>query len=562
MATVPDLDLRKFMLVIRQWLWLLGLAVLLASMLSYTASINLPKSYQASATFVVGDDTANLRPNIDDVSVSQRLANVYADMVTREPTLTATINTLNLPMNWWDLQRQVVVAHADGSQIVTIRVTDTDPTRTKAIVDELTHQLILQSPTQQNEDDLQQRRDFVSQQLQTLQANIQSAEASLADKQDKLSKESSARGVLDLQDQIKAIQLNLTNWRASYASLLSTNLSKSPNTLTVIQPAFIPTAPVGPNVHMNVLAGAALGLLIALGAIFLIEYLRGERLSDPEDISRVLDLAVLGSVGRMPRVSNSTHRLVAANAPESSYAEDYRRLRTNLQFTWSSTTDDSEPIVVYVTSPGPEEGKTVTSTNLAVTFARTGKRTIIVDADLMHPSVHNLVGVPSGPGLFELLWGGLGPSTELAPAQVESLLLPTGVPGLRCLPAGATADQAGGELMPLDEMQQLLRTLRGMAEVVVVDGPPILAVADAPALAAMELGVVVVIESGETRVDAARLAQQALERANARVLGVVLNKTRPRRSYYYSYYQRRDDVRVSATERMRRMRASRKRAKA
>jgi Mrp family chromosome partitioning ATPase len=94
----------------------------------------------------------------------------------------------------------------------------------------------------------------------------------------------------------------------------------------------------------------------------------------------------------MPRASRPSERLVAANAPESAFAEDYRRVRTNLQFTWSSMTSDAQPLMLYVTSAGPEEGKSVTSTNLAVTFARTGKQTIIIDADLLHPSVHQVLG--------------------------------------------------------------------------------------------------------------------------------------------------------------------------
>jgi tyrosine-protein kinase len=546
MGTVPDLDLKKYIAVIRQWLWLLGLAVVAAAALSFLASIALPKSYQASTVLVVGDDTANLHPNIDDVSVSQRLANVYADMVTREPTLTATIAALNLPMNWYDLQRHVVVAHAEASQLVEIRVTDTDPVRTKAIVDELTRQLIVQSPTQQNQQDLQQRREFVNQQLQTLQTNIGNAEQSLADKQDKLSKETSARGVLDLQDQVKALNLNLTNWRSAYASLLATNIAKSPNTLTVVQPAFVPTSPVGPNVRLNVLAGAFLGLLIALGAVFLIEFFRGERIREPEDISRALKLPVLGSIRRMGASTRSPQRLVAANAPESSFAEDYRRLRTNLQFTWSSTTGDDQPLMLYVTSAGPKEGKSVTSANLAVTFARTGKRTIVVDADLLHPSVHQLLDLPNGPGLFELVWGDVQSPGGFSQADLESMLVRTTTPGLRFLPAGAGADEESGELLPREEVQRLLELLREMADVIIVDGPPMLAVSEAAVLASMGLGVVFVVESGETRTEAARLAQQALGRANAHVLGVVLNKTRIQPSHYYKYYRREAGLEASS----------------
>jgi hypothetical protein len=154
-------------------------------------------------------------------------------------------------------------------------------------------------------------------------------------------------------------------------------------------------------------------------------------------------------------------------------------------------------------------------------------------------------------------------SAELTPADLDTLLKPTAVPGLRCLVAGAGADGASGELVPFEEMQQLLATLRDMADVIIVDGPPVLAVSEAAVLAAMGLGVVFVVESGETRSESARVAHQALARANACILGVVLNKTRARTtSYYYKHYQRDESIDSSAADRLRRMRADRKRAKA
>jgi Mrp family chromosome partitioning ATPase/capsular polysaccharide biosynthesis protein len=576
MSTAPELDVNKYMVMIRRWLWLLVVATLAAGTLSFVASLALPKTYQASATLVIGDDTANLHPSIDDVTVSQRLAGVYAGMVTREPILTATIAALKLPMNWWDLQRHLLVIRGDGSQLIEIRVTDTDPQRTKATVDELTHQLILQSPTAENEQELEQRRQFVSVQLQRLQSNINTAEANLADNQTKLKTETSARGVLDLQDQIKATELNLTNWRAAYASMLSTSVAKSPNTLTVIQPAYVPLAPVGPNIPINVLTGTLLGLLVATGAALLIEYLKGDRLREVDDVSRALDLPVLGSVGRMPSAKAATDRVVAANAPDSVFAEDYRRLRTNLQFTWASGSPD-EPVTLLVTSAGPHEGKSVTSANLAVTFARTGKRTILIDADLLHPSLHSLLGMPNQTGLFDLFWGEAdGPSgisqigrdgeqfVSALRSRAESLLMPTAVPGLRFMSAGTGAEHETGELLPIDEIRNLLDTLRDMADVIIIDGPPVLAVAETTALANMGLGVVLVVAAGETRSDAARLARRELARASSRVLGVVLNKSSTQMPYYNYYYQRSGELHGVPGGRsgLKRPNASKRRAKA
>src|SRR5581483_6394927 len=118
-----------------------------------------------------------------------------------------------------------------------------NPQRAKAIADEIVHQLILQSPTTQNERELEQRRQFVQQQLDALQANIQDAEKTLAEKQAALNQASGARTVLDLQDQINDLNAKITGWRTTYASLLTTQQVKPPNNLTVLEPARLPTEP-------------------------------------------------------------------------------------------------------------------------------------------------------------------------------------------------------------------------------------------------------------------------------------------------------------------------------
>jgi capsular exopolysaccharide synthesis family protein len=559
MSSVPELNVKKYVAIVRAWLWLLVAATIIAAGVSYVVSRAIPKSYMSSLSIVVGDDTANLHPNLDDLTVSQRLASVYASMATREPVLSATVAALQLPTTWSDLAQRVAVLRAEGSQLIEIRVTDTDPQRTKATVDEIAHQLILQSPTAENTDELQQRKDFVNQQLQSLQTNITKAETDLADKRAKLNDETSARGVLGLQDQIKALELNLTNWRASYASLLSTNLVKSPNTISVVQPSVVPTSPVSPNITVNVLTGGFLGFLIALGAVLLIEFIRGERLRGIEDVSRMLSQPVLGSVGKIPASSGSGN-LVAIHAPQSGLAEDYRRLRTNLQFAWGNTDD---PVVVLVTSAGPQEGKSVTSANLAATFARAGKRTILVDTDLLRPSVHRLFGIRNEGGFGALFWGEtLAPTftpsnessaTDLVESmrrRLEALLVQTSLPGLRVLPAGVDATDDAVESPAAEDVHDFLEALRRSADVTILDAAPILGVSDTAALAAHDVGVLLVIEAGQTRIDAARLMLDALAQARARILGVVLNKATSQMPHYQYYRTNRQPTGASRALRL------------
>jgi non-specific protein-tyrosine kinase len=543
---VPDLDSNKYLAVVRQWWWLLVLATALAAALSLLVSLQMPKTYLTSLDLLVGDDTANPNPSLDDVSVSQRLAGVYAGMVTREPILSATVSALNLPTTWWELQQHVLVSRPDGSQVIEIRVTDTDPARAKATVDELARQLGLQSPTAENAEELNHRREFVQQQLERLQANIQDAEHSLAEKQATLASATSARAVLDVQDEIKALELNLTNWRASYASILATNITKSPNTLTVIQPAVIPTRPTGPNLPANVLAGALLGLMVACGGVLLVDYLRGDRISSPDDLANSLGLTLLGTIGRMKKSGRPQDAVVVARSPQSTFAEDFRRMRTNLQFCWANS---GEPFKLLVTSAAPGEGKSMVSANIAAAFALAGKRTVLLDVDVSHPTLHTLFGVSNDTGLTSLFWGGvLEGVPDFAPAmsgdlnsvllnRLDALLVPTSVPGLRLLPCGPRIGDESGDLLPLEDTQVLLEVLDDVADVVVIDSPPVLANAEVVRLASLGPGVVLVVEAGQTPVKAIRFVQDALDRARARVLGVVLNKAAISRIPYYTYYR-------------------------
>ena len=148
------------------------------------------------------------------------------------------------------------------------------------MAEEIARQLILQSPTVQNAQDVEQRRAFVRRQLTTTQGNIQRAETSLAEKQTALGREASTRGVLDLQDEIKALELKIEGWQKTYAALLGSVEGKSPASLTVVEPAFVPSGPVGPSAQANVLMAAAVGGLLAIGTVLLIEcVINGNRLS-------------------------------------------------------------------------------------------------------------------------------------------------------------------------------------------------------------------------------------------------------------------------------------------
>jgi non-specific protein-tyrosine kinase len=215
----------------------------------------------------------------------------------------------------------------------------------------------------------------------------------------------------------------------------------------------------------------------------------------------------------------STSALVTLRDPSSMAAEAYRTLRTNIQF---SSLD--KPIqTLLATSTAPDEGKSTTLANLAVTIAQAEQRVILVDCDLRRPSVHTLFGVPNEQGL-----------TTAILAQVEGPLplQATSVPGLSLLTSGPLPPRPA-DLLGSRRMEQLIARLRNEADMVLFDTPPVVAVTDAAVLATRVDGVLLVLQAGQTRRDRAREARQKLEKVKANIIGVVLNNAKLEAGYGY-----------------------------
>jgi len=216
--------------------------------------------------------------------------------------------------------------------------------------------------------------------------------------------------------------------------------------------------------------------------------------------------------------------VVVHTDPKSVGSEAFRTLRTNLQF----TSPDRELRVVLVTSATPGEGKSTVSSNLAVAFSQAGKRTLLMDCDLRKPVVHKNFGIHRAPGLTSLLVGEAG---------LDEVLRKVEVPNLTVLPSGPVPPNPA-ELLGSKAMAGILSEMRATFDLVIVDAPPIVAVTDAAVLCPLVDGVVLTVASGQLPRELAQHAKSLLDKANAHILGVVLNRINPahQRNYQYYYY--------------------------
>jgi capsular exopolysaccharide synthesis family protein len=215
-------------------------------------------------------------------------------------------------------------------------------------------------------------------------------------------------------------------------------------------------------------------------------------------------------------------RLLAHNSPKDPVAEQYRTIRTNIQF--SNVDQDIKTIVL--TSSGAEEGKSTTSANLATVYAQQGLNVLLIDADLRKPTGHYTFRLENHIGLTNVLTR----QSTLAQAVQESE-----IPHLSVLTSGPIPPNPS-ELLASAQMTELLKEMKEQFDMIIFDTPPILAVADAQILANQVDGTILVVSSGKTEKDAALKSKELLSNAQGKLLGVVLNNRKVEEGNYYYYY--------------------------
>ncbi|OQY84317.1 MAG: hypothetical protein B6D40_05630 [Anaerolineae bacterium UTCFX3] len=554
------MELKRYFALARRWLWLGILGLALGAAAGYFFSASQTPIYQASTRFVIlraaQGSTADYYSYLD----SRQLAQTYIQLLTTDKVLRAASEELGYAVN----AKQASAQQVGDTQFVQLTVTDADPQRTVDIANVLVSVLIAQNEELQSvrynasEKNLQDQITQVQSQISTLQTRIN--EISAATVQDQLTQVQAQ--IEKLQEQVAALQNDIavlqklryptaeqqaelidkqaqlaqlqpllalyqqvyTNlvvlgqpvdqgvntsaglnqlqttlnlYQNIYVSLLNNleqvRLAKAQNTPNVVQvePAVAPTLPISPRpLQTSALAGAV-GLMLAAGIAFLIEYL-DDTLKTMEDVEQALGLPVVGYIAQIQYEPGSEESLYVIRQPRSPVSEAFRLLRANLEFAGVD-----RPIRrLLVTSAAPGDGKTTISANLAAIAAQGGKRVTLI-------MVAQKIDVQTGTTAV-LTSGSLPPN-----------------------PA---------ELLGSARMEQILQEVGRDADLVILDSPPAI-VADVQVLAAKVDAVILVIHPGHTHVDSARATLEMLNRAGARVVGVVLNRIPRDRADYYGGYR-------------------------
>lgn len=311
--------------------------------------------------------------------------------------------------------------------------------------------------------------------------------------------------------------------------------------IRIVDPALVPSRPSRPQKSRNILLAVLVGLVGGLGLAFLREYL-DNTVKTPDDVeylTRLPSLAVVPAFGasnghgRMHRLlkgaspngSETRVELVSHTLPQSQISEAFRALRTSLLLSQA----EHPPQVILVTSALPREGKTTAATNLAVTLAQLGDRTLLVDADLRKPGVGKALRLTDGKyaGLSSYLAGVSSLALVTIPHPV--------ITNLAAIPTGPIPPNPA-DLLSSSRLAEAIATLRQQHKFIVIDSSPIMLATDPVILSVLADGVLLVVRSGETSKDAFTRSRDLLAGVKCRLLGVVLNAVDSRSpDYYYSY---------------------------
>jgi capsular exopolysaccharide synthesis family protein len=520
------LELKRFVEVLWQRMWLIVLATVLVAGMTYGLSITTTPTYSATTTLLI-DPGAD--PSTDPYSnqrFAQAAAVTYVEQLKSPVISNQVMERLGVR---YDAGKVVTVSQVRDTQLIQIAAVHENPGLAQQIAD-TTAQVFIEQTAGEQQARFQAGLDDIETQIANLEGQIEDTQKAIASTSDPTDPEN-LRMPEFARLELTRLETDLTSLQTRYVILLRSAedfrlaMARYADTLTIFAPAELPRVPVAPRTLLNTVLGLISGLVLGVSTAFLLEYL-DDSIRSPEDLEEGLGLQALGVIGRMRDVQALSDALVTAPRRQAATLEAYHVLRTNLNFSDVDNPNGS----ILVTSAGPREGKSTTLVNLGIVMAQAGKQVILVDTDLRRPTLHKFFDLKNTQGLSDLL---------LEPGQADdSLLQATGVEGLRILTSGPLPKNPP-DVLGSKKMSQIVDGLRQQADMVLLDSPPVIGMADASLLAAQAQNAVLVVDIEQTPRDVLKQAKDLLEKADARVLGVIVNRLVPgRRGGYYGYYSR------------------------
>jgi len=366
----------------------------------------------------------------------------------------------------------------------------------------------------QSEEQLKGRKQLLAIEIQVVERDLKAWDTKALELQQKTA-------------EYQTLKANEQRTRTLYDQLVATmqtldvNKEISPESVEIIEKAS-PAWPDRPKLLVTLAAGTLIGLVLGIGLLLMLDRL-DDRVNSFTELQESFEEDVLGQIPRERSISSKKQGcLIQPEDARHSFIEAYRNLRSSLLYMGQT---GERPKTILVTSSVPDDGKSVTAANLAITMASAGSRVLLVDADLRKGALHRLFGVPAGPGFSEVLSNGAAWEASAHATKFNNLFI---------LPAGAAVTQSS-ELFIGEGTKKFLEDAVSRYDYVVLDTVPVMAADDVTSLAPQVDGVLFVIRSAFTSARVAHASLESLYQRQVRVLGLVFNAVRESSVDYYYY---------------------------
>ena len=510
------MELRDYLTVLRVRKWVIIQAIVIVTLSALVVSFLQPKTYQGTAEVLISEKSsaaAILGTVLPELSAQpERAMQTQVELMQIRPIAEATIRKLDLQTTPLDLLARTSVAAVGQTNLVRITATDGDPDLAARIANTVASEYV-DSVRSANRQSISDAADEVQRRLDQAKADILALGRKIA--------------AQPVQSQQLTAELQIAT--GTYTTLaekleqlrIDERLETGP--ARIVSTAVADTRAVSPKPLRNAALGVIVGLIFGVGMAFFYEYL-DNTIKTTAEVEKIFGAPVLGTIPMDKLEKGQKRRVAIIEAPGSSTAEAYRVLRNSLDFI--NFQHDLRTLIV--TSAAPGEGKSTVASNLAAALSQAGKKVVLVSVDFRRPTTDQFFHVNNMIGLSDVLLGTHSLKAALQRPGDEQLLV---------LTAGKMPPNPS-ELLGSEKMAEVVKSLGEWGEWVIIDTPPLLAVADPAAVARWSDGVLMVTQAGVSTRDAGRKAMELLEKVGARTIGVVVWGLEESRGggYGYGYY--------------------------
>jgi len=509
-----------YLKVIRRHIWLIILTVLLTTFFAYTASRKQKPLYRATAIMSISTLDSSSLPSKRVIIRKDDMDQIIENEIikTSNPSIARdVIKKLQLNLESEQLLSMMSLDMSPGTGGFAIECVNSDPKRAARIANEFAESVVKQSikeetaPIESQLENLQQEYKARKEEIANL-GNIISSSQIPSDPNKPL-----PVGNLGLSPETYAEWSRITNsyeWLGREIDELSLIKKVTVSPLRLVQRADVPKTPFAPDTKKNVLVGVAAGLILGIGAVFSLEFLDSS-LKTNQELEQYFALPVLGTVRASSKkiFEKDAYRIISQTKPNSSWAESYRTLRTNLQFL-SDQKGPGNIKTLLVTNACSVQGVPEVLANLAVTFAKTGSKIALICCNLRNPKLHHFFGADNARGLVDVL------KNEATLGSINAVM---GIPGITVITSGVLKENLDNpaDLLSSPKLDKIISDLRNQADLVLIDAPSIIETADTCILVQKADAVVIVASSGEVTRELATKARRILDQVEAPLLGIV-----------------------------------------